>query len=211
MTWTLVPGHEPPPAPLPVPLYPISPAWKAWLDEQEAAAVRVALPGYGRVASVSISFEVSEFVFAVSGDTPGPWIKEDKTFTTNPPAEHMDFTRYKRVYANIVLQKYKRIVVTVTIVFVGMGPIKYYFIFWDPIGGPDPAQNYVVYRWKQTSGIRSVAGVPGTWYDGSTEEWTSVEPWESDLVPSGDPPKGLLEPPVPEVNFDPGGTEQQKK
>lgn len=211
--WDLPVPYGPAPFPLSEPLYPVSSDWVNWVGQDEDAAKKQYEPGAGVVSSVSIEFQISEFVFPLSGSPPGNWEKEDKTVTTVPPAEHKDFTRFRRKYPNTMLQNFKCVVVIVRVTFYPGPPTIWNntHTYWNPIGAPYPENDYWVHRWAQTSGVRTIAGFPCIWYDGSVPStWTGQEPYPSDVGPNEDPPDGLLEPPVIEVHGDLGGSKEAK-
>jgi hypothetical protein len=69
------------------------------------------------------------------------------------------------------------------------------FVFWLPRGST-PYKQIFVYRWKQTSGIREVAGKSVEWFDASISEgWNSslcLRDGDEYISPPGDPPPNLL-------------------
>jgi hypothetical protein len=123
----------------------------------------------------------------------------------------MDFTRFKRIYSKIKLQRFRRIVVIVRVFFLlRSSPSAMYFFYLEPVGPLKESANFWVHRWAQTSGVRTVAGIQGVWFDGSVPStWLSPEPEPWDLEPNEDPPDGLLMPPVPVVG-DLGGPKEAK-
>jgi len=182
------------------------PGWAPWVDgiTQDAFKQKYGgAPPTGFVKNMIVKRDEEETIVPVSGTTPTQWEKDNEvTWETEPPEPYRDFTRFKRKYASITYRYYKRVTVTVLIVFMDGTSWKSDppYVFWEPTSGPQTSHDSWVKRWVHTSGLNWIQGqtglIKGRWRHAIPPDDRYAEPTLDDLnlreaLPYGPPAKLL--------------------
>lgn len=127
-----------------------------------------------------IEVTVGETIWVpLAGEPPGPWEKDEAVkegeIEVAGARRKFDFTRYRRTYPSLTLQRFREVIVTVRygwgswcLFQVGLsrykGETTHRAVYWEPQGAPQTFTNRRAYRWRVTSegrGIRIVVGKLG--------------------------------------------------
>ena len=154
--------------------------WAKWLEKKLKALWNIVYEGK-EPEDYAVSIEMEEdgvFILAVGGEDPGGWEatagKRDGTITIGPVEREVDFTKYKRKYPSVKLQRHQKMIIrwTVTIgswtwrLYEGLAfwsDLSFHggtwtSIFWVPVGKPYTVSNKYAYRWRVTSDRRQAGG-----------------------------------------------------
>jgi hypothetical protein len=203
--WTNTPP-PPPPGPIDPPapdqIRPTDEGWNRWCTRElnycplpwtPACRIGIEVEDTGEDVEVAIDGSRPDD----SGNGAGGWKKDSRKITIRQPPPYRDFRRWRRRYASLRTQRFRRYRARVIVECGDQKWVGYHENFWKPLGQPVDTGPRDTYYWVKSSGLIQKDGADQEWEDDEKRPlWVFPEPIDEHLGPNDTPPDYLVNPPA---------------